>query len=520
MEEITETAKTFFCECCEYTTPRKQSYDRHLLTKKHAKRLSGDTNPITRRSRKSKIQTTEMETQTETQTDTEVECIVIQTCENEEKYISEILKLKEEIETLKETNELLVDEKEYVEQEKDELKQEIKQLNELLQDTGEDKIKSEIENKVRIEIENKNDEIYDLKGQIQDLNELIQEKNVLIEKLSKNDKIEMSIIEVEPQLTVKNKLMKINHQELEYKMSDEDIKKLIEENNEYMNKCMELEESISQMKLRIVDNDMENIGDEKQAKSKSKHKHNRKNDEHEDDDNLNDPENPINIYKDLCRNPKCNNIVMNHSTIDKSNGSAISTIKILKSIDAMEYPQTSRQLYTKIFNSIIEEMNSKNIKFIKCTDSRRKIFQVHNGITWLKYSLEKFKVLLLKLVGYIYTSLLEAINNTSGLGELEFKRLYKIVKNDYDGDGDRCKKQDIVLKIMCPIHDDKKDNEKDYIETIMCQCTKIFKSEKKDSEKKKKSKRRNKSSRSSRSSNSDSDSEDSDSDSDSADDDE
>ena len=72
--------------------------------------------------------------------------------------------------------------------------------------------------------------------------------------ISKNDKIEMSIIEVEPQLTVKNKLMKINHQELEYKMSDEDIKKLIEENNEYMNKCMELEESISQMKLRIVDN--------------------------------------------------------------------------------------------------------------------------------------------------------------------------------------------------------------------------------------------------------------------------
>ena len=166
----------------------------------------------------------------------------------------------------------------------------------MLQDTDEDKIKSEIENKVRIEIENKNDEIYDLKGQIQDLNELLQEKNVLIEKLLKNDKIEMSIIEVEPQPTVKNKLTKINHQELEHKMSDEDVKKLIEENNEYMNKCMELEEVISQMKLRIVDNDMENICDEKQAKSKSKHKHNRKNDEHEDDDNLNDPENPINIY--------------------------------------------------------------------------------------------------------------------------------------------------------------------------------------------------------------------------------
>ena len=29
------TIHKFYCECCDYTTSRKNNYDKHLLTKKH-----------------------------------------------------------------------------------------------------------------------------------------------------------------------------------------------------------------------------------------------------------------------------------------------------------------------------------------------------------------------------------------------------------------------------------------------------------------------------------------------------
>jgi hypothetical protein len=188
---------------------------------------------------------------------------------------------------------------------------------------------------------------------------------------------------------------------------------------------------------------------------------------------------------------------MNNSTIDRCNGNAIKTTQILKSVNLDSYSENPADMYKKIFKSIIKEMKSKNIDFIKCIDTKRKKFEIYDGSEWKKYDSQEFENVILNLIGGINSSIINCITNTSNLDDYEFKKIYKITKELYH-DCDKGTKQSIILATFNPIYDDKCN----YIKVIKILCSEIFKMKKSN---KKKSKYQD---------DSDSDSDNSDSDSD------
>ena len=525
-KEVEEVAKNYFCECCQYQAKTKYNFERHLLSKKHVKKSNGEETSsieepkIKRTRRTKKIMSAEMETQTDSDEETIFSDFTIE-------YLSESINNVEsstqtdfiddenisDMYDIESKNSLLEDE---VNELKYELEDKIKE-NEQMECKYIEKINN-LEIKTQNEINEVISEKHLLSDRIQDLEEENEKKDKTIKELMeiidnlKQSKSNIKMI-IEDELTTeskqilteeneatyaveneetynveKNIIKKIDFIENEY-LTEENYNKILDENRMLMNDNEKLEEENESLKLQLAHKDI-NVNAES-LKTESIKKSNKKSNK------KNDTQNPMNIYKQLCHNPLCNDMIINNSTIDRCNGNAIKTTQILKSVNLDSYSENPADMYKKIFKSIIKEMKSKNIDFIKCIDTKRKKFEIYDGSEWKKYDSQEFENVILNLIGGINSSIINCITNTSNLDDYEFKKIYKITKELYH-DCDKGTKQSIILATFNPIYDDKCN----YIKVIKILCSEIFKMKKSN---KKKSKYQD---------DSDSDSDNSDSDSD------
>ena len=453
--EIKENTKIHFCECCQYQTVKKYNYSKHLLTKKHVKK---STEPLTeplcielkiKKQKNVKPLMVEMSTQTDSETET-----VVCGFDESDDLVIELENKNYELE-----NKI------------DELTYELKEKNDEIKNLVVSIEKQECD--IQIDIETKNELIIELKGQIQDLKEEFEEKikakDLIIQRLSKQENIE--IIKQPIENVKPSKLKKIVH-ENNY-LTEENYNNLLKENELLTNDCIRLEEELENIKLKIVEEDVKVINNERKElpikKSSQKQK-------------SSSSKNPMEIYKELCSNPKFNNKITNHSVIDRCNGNSIATTKVLKSIRGEDYSEKPTSLYKNIMSEIIDEMKSKDIKFIKCVDTKRKVFKIHDGNEWKKCNDREFDNIIVALTSYINSSIQCCIANTSNLDDLEFKKLYGIQKDLYH-DSEKGTKQSIFLSTFNPIYDESIN----YMKTIKVLCSSLFKIENKNRSNKRRS---------------------------------
>lgn len=471
MSDIKEIAQKFSCECCAYSTDRKSNYSRHMVSKKHLKKSTGEETLNTRKQRKPK-NVVESSTQTESDDETEYSDVTIEyefDIKNDDKikemYENQIKELREmyekQINELKEENEILKDNVELLQQEKEELQQEIIDLNECNSSTT-NVSNEKIENELKI----KDDTIYDLKCQVQDLQEYIDD-NI------KNVKSEEPIIK-------ESALKYVKHEEDDY-LTKENFESLNKENLLLTDELIKLEEELNSMKFKLsnlniekytLENDDDNNGKKKKTKKIK----------------TDNSKNPMEIYKELCYDSKFNNKIMSNSYIDKSNKCEIVKMNILKSIDKEYYQMKPSKLYQQIFSSVIEEMDSRNIKFIKCVDIRRNKFKIHDGNEWKKCDEHEFENVVKILMNHISNSFYNAISNTSdNIDIIEFMKIYKKSKEYFLSE--EGSKSEIVLSVLNPLYDDTLN----FMKTIINLCKKMCKDdERKESISKKSSKKSSK----------------------------
>jgi len=502
IKEITQNTQKFSCECCAYSTDRKANYTRHIVSKKHIKKSTGEETSKTHKPRtpKTKKNITESSTQTETDDETDYSDVTIEyeyDIKNDdnikEMYENQIKELREmyekQINELKEENEILKDNVELLQQEKEELQQEIIYLNECPSSTTDMSSNEKNENELKI----KDDTIYELKCQVQDLQEFIDDN---IKKVESTEPAIKMIIE-EPTL----KCVKIEEDDY---LTKENFESLNKENLLLTDELIKLEEELNCMKIKLSNLNIE--------------KYTHENDEDDDKKKkikkikTDNSKNPMEIYKELCYDSKFNNKIMSNSYIDKSNKHEIVKINILKSIDKEYHQMKPSKLYNQIFTSVIEEMNSRNIKFIKCIDVRRNKFKIYDGTEWKKYNEHEFENAIKILMNHISNSFYNAISNTTEMiDNVEFMKMYKKSKEYFLSE--EGSKSEIVLSILNPLYDDSLN----FMRTVINSCKKICKDDalKESISKKshKKSSKKNYNSDSDSDTNSDSES-DSDSDSD------
>lgn len=473
IKEIAQNAQKFSCECCAYSTDRKANYSRHMVSKKHLKKSTTETEEkeihFPRKSKTTKIKKIVVETSTQTETDDETvisELTVEYNFQDKIKdmYENEIKQLREmyekQIDELKEENELLKDNVELLQQEKEELRQEIIDLNECCSSISDTSNNEKIENELKI----KDDTIYDLKCQVQDLQEFIDDniKNVKSDKPAIEMKIEMKSTDDEqinePVVKTKNKKIMLK---------PVDIKQI--ENDELPNddELIKLRNELNSAKLKLS-----KINIEKYTMTSNDDKKKSKKMKNDNSNNPNNPNNPMEIYKKLCCDSKINNKIMNYSSIDKSNKYEITKMNIIKSINSDDHQIKPSKLYQQLFTSIINEMKSKKIKFIKCVDSRRNKFKIHDGVEWKKFSESEFEDVIKILTNYICNSYYEAISNTvKNIDAFEFTKIYKKSKEHFLSEEGT--KSEIVLSVLNPLYDD----DINFMKTMINLCKKICKND-------------------------------------------
>lgn len=478
MSNIKEIAQKFFCECCNYSTDRISNHSRHMVSKKHIKKSTGEETlnseeqkPKTRKPRtpKTKKNVIESSTQTDTDDETDYSDVTIEyefDIKNDDKikemYENQIKELREiydkQINELKEENEMLKDDVELLQQEKEELRLEIVDLNERNSSTFDVSNDEKNENELKI----KDDTIYDLKCQVQDLQEFIDDniKNVK----SKESAIKMVIDEPDIKIVIEEPVLKYVNREEDNYLTKENFESLNKENLSLTDELIKLEEELNSMKCKLsnlnvekytLENDDDNKNDKKKKSKKIKN---------------NDSKNPMEIYKELCYDSKFNNKIMSNSYIDKSNKCEIVKMNILKSIDKEYYQVKPSKLYQQIFVSVVEEMNSRNIKFIKCVDVRRNKFVIHDGTEWKKYNENEFENMIKILMNHISNSFYNAISNTTdNIDIIEFMKMYKKSKEHFLSE--EGSKSEIVLSLLNPLYDDTLN----FTKTIINLCKKMCK---------------------------------------------
>lgn len=455
MSNIKEVAQELFCECCAYTTDRKDNFTRHLVSKKHQKKMNGEETssveeekPKTRKPRTPKIKknTEESSIQTDSDDETVYSNFIIEYESNDDK-IKELKEMYEkQINELKEENELLKNSNELLQQEKEELQREIDYLTEDNSVSSSESTCENIENELKI----KDDTIYDLKCQIQDLQEFIDDN---IKKIKPTEPAIKMIIEEQPTLKC------INDDENNY-LTKENFESLNKENLLLTDEVIKLEEELNSLKCEISNLNIKKytcdkvIDDEKKKSKKMKN------------DNL---KNPMEIYKELCRDSKFNNKIMSNSFIDKSNKCEIVKINIIKSINSEDHQIKPSKIYQQIFISVIEEMNSRNIKFIECVDTRRNKFKIHDGTEWKKYNEHEFEDVIKILMNHISNSFYNAISNTTEMiDNIEFMKIYKKSKEYFLSE--EGSKNEIILSILNPLYDDNLNFNKNVINLCKKMC--------------------------------------------------
>jgi hypothetical protein len=283
MEDIKEITQNYFCECCQYQSKIKCNFDKHLLTKKHAKKMNGEesisTEPKIKRTRKSKKNVSEMSIQTDSDIETIVSDITFSVSELSIENI-EITKVEMSVQTdevivdnseLENENMVLKEECEYLKDNIELIKQEIYDANE------EEKyeLKNEIENlkKVIKEFENEN-EVKKLKEIIKDVENENEKLNQKIDSLS--DEHNEKIIR-ELKQDIKGYLCDIDEKDNEIYKLKEEIERMKNEQQKHdvsiaknETKCVEINNNTNQLNLNVEQK--LNVEPTSNVKPKSKNK--------------------------------------------------------------------------------------------------------------------------------------------------------------------------------------------------------------------------------------------------------
>lgn len=458
MSNIKEVAQKYSCECCTYTTNKKSNYSRHMVSKKHQKKMNGEeTSSIeeekskTRKPRTPKIKknTEELSIQTDSDDETVYSDFTIEYQSNNEidDKIKELREIYEkQINELKEENELLKDSNELLQQEKEELQREINYLTEDNSASSSESIYENIENELKI----KDDTIYNLKCQVQDLQEFIDDN---VKKVESAEPAIKMIIEEQP-------ILKCINDENNY-LTKENFESLNKENLLLTDEVIKLEEELNSLKCEISNLNIKKYTSDEIVNDKKKKSKKIKND---------NSKNPMEIYKELCRDSKFNNKIISNSFIDKSNKCEIVKMNIMKSINSEDHQIKPSKIYQEIFISVIEEMNSKNIKFIECVDTRRNKFKIHDGTEWKKYNEHEFEDIIKILMNHISNSFYNAISNTTEMiDNIEFMKIYKKSKEYFLSE--EGSKNEIILSILNPLYDDNLN----FMKTVIILCKKMCK---------------------------------------------
>lgn len=486
------------CECCSYKTNFKQNYNRHVRSKKHLNKVDGNKVDESKEIQKIEVKLKNIKKVDEVDEVDEIQKIK----EMYENRIKEItLKYQNDINELKEQNEMLKDNIEMLNQEKEELQDEI---NYLKNDTSVKDYYEEKLNTLNIQIKEKDDTISKLNCDIADTIEMCEDNdNILLikslqreiveleeklrndepKKMQQNDNMDKPniIMTIEP--ITKSKISKI--QPIEHEMNDyltqENFDNLRDDNNYLQNRIYELEDEVEQLKIRIANNEINNVNNVITDEPKKQTKKTKKTTETNNN-------NPIELFKELCSNPKHNKMIVNNTTIDKSDKNNLTTTKILKSIKIEDYQTQPKKLYKDILTSIFKEMKNEKINFITCCDKKRKIFKIYDGNKWNKFDKQELEKFVTHLIGYINQSLFKCIFNTKNLNEQEFSKIYKQSKENFlSCDGNY---NSIILNLSSPMYNDDGDVDDVYMKSIIVMLSDLFKIEKKKSKKSKKSKQR------------------------------
>jgi hypothetical protein len=452
--EIKENAKNYFCECCQYQTYKKYNFDKHLLTKKHARKMNGEesvsSEPKIKRTRKTNKCMSDISTQTE-----EVESIIsdITTDDTSEFELSvevKCIEMSTQTDDIPSENEIELENKNAtLEDEVYELKYEIEQKNEEIEnitisisnkyEAQIDKLKEENEYKT-IKIESLMETINNLRLNI---NELMDENEQL-----KQQKCEVSIAQNEIKCTIIDD--NTNQSKSKSKLKNNlTLSKIIDENKneendkEIKNKEFEMLKEQVEKQNKELERSNENIkqltnillnGNEPSKKNKNSSKdhsdgnNNVKLRVDRDVNNYRDTKNmmDLNQFRRLCKNPNFNKYIRyyNHLDIDgnEQNVLLLNNMDILEQgSDTDKYSEKTyeNEIYLDCLIDLFKSVNYRHIPFI-CTNIKNLIFKV--------FDFEKKEWILLKNKNEFANYIKIYVNILSGF---LLKATNNMTNNDY-----------------------------------------------------------------------------------------
>lgn len=461
MSNIKENAQKFFCECCNYVTDRKTNFTRHMVSKKHQKKMNGeDTSsidePKTRKPRTPKEKKNNIEMSIQSDSDEEFDL-----SDFDVEYVSE------KVEMTTQTDDVI--ENENVEF-NDDYMYELQNKNSSLEDEVYE-LKYELQDKIKEikQIECKYvEKIDDIEIKTQDrINEIVSEKHLLSDRIQeleeenelKDEKIR-ELMEIIAGLK-QQKFVEEPKQNIELivepivkpVIQEKPKKKIVLSKIEIEEPKVIISEPVPQSKLEleilrkleILENQIPKIS---QIQLPKKSKKSPKN--YGDEPQSTRADRDINNYRDtkhlmfqskfkkLCRNSKYNKFIKYYNYTD-SNG-INRNIMLPANLSMLELETTFIDNYTRgnqniiyedAFKHLLSNVNYRHIPFI-CTNQRNYTFKVldfDNDGEWVNVNQTELIEYLKPYISILWETFYESINNlvqNDDINDEVMKQLYDI----------------------------------------------------------------------------------------------
>lgn len=470
MSNIKENTQEFFCECCAYTTDRKDNFTRHMVSKKHQKKMNGEDNssvdepkPKTRKPRtpKEKKNNVEMSTQSDSNEEFDLSDFTIE-------YVSDKVEL---VEMTTQTDDII--ENENVES-NDDYMYELQNKNSLLEDEVYE-LKYELQDRIKEikQIEcNYVEKIDEMEIKTQDrINEIVSEKHSLSDRIQeleeenelKDEKIrelmeiiaglkQEKIVE-QPKQTIEPIVEPNVEPIVEPIIQEKPKKKIVLSKIEIEEPKVIVSEPVPQSKLELeilkklemLENQIPKIT---QIQLPKKSKKSLKN--CDDEIQLNRADRDINNYRDtnhlmfqskfkkLCRNSKYNKFIKYYNYTD-SNG-INRNVMLPANLSMLELETTFIDNYTRgnqniiyedAFKHLLSNVNYRHIPFI-CTNQRNSTFKVldfDDDGEWINVNQTELIDYLKPYISILWETFHESINNlvqNDDVNDEVMKQLYDI----------------------------------------------------------------------------------------------